>query len=59
MDLKEAAQYLRTAGGQELLHALELAYCRKVFDENPTKLAYKAGQHDLVKLLKDLSEETP
>lgn len=58
MDLKDAAQrFLRTEGGQQFLEALESTYSRRVFDENPTTLAYKAGQHDLVKLLRDLSEE--
>ena len=43
--------------GQRVLDELTATYCRKVYDDNPYKMAYKAGQSDLVQRLITLVEE--
>ncbi len=43
--------------GQDVLRELELRHCRRVFDENSNRMAYKVGQSDLVQFLKELTEE--
>ena len=53
----EVRQMFRTNEGQNVLREMELRYCRSIFDENGNKLAYNAGQSDLVMFLKELSED--
>ena len=53
----EVRQIFRTVEGLNVLMELELRYCRSIFDENGNKLAYNAGQSDLVMFLKELTED--
>ena len=53
----EVRQMFRTNEGQNVLREMELRYCRSIFSENGNKLAYNAGQSDLVMFLKELSED--
>ena len=45
------------AHGQRVIEELVAKHCRKVYNDNPFRMAYNAGQSDLVQHLVSLIEQ--
>ncbi len=54
---KAVRDLFNTNDGQFVLEELQAQYCRKMFNENPYRMAHNCGQSDVVMLLKQITEE--